>query len=245
MKLQDLLSEKEAAAFSGVSVQTLNRFAEAGYLQVEVDGDGMRHFSQVEISQVFGLQLPPRKSAPLVEARPAPAQRPIPTPSVETGVETAATAPPAAASVPVQQPQIIRQPASASPPLADLSTQQPVLEHTTPQTQRLSDMLEIEVTKLRCVVSLQEKLLDMRDAQLKDLQDEREWLRSRVEKLDEKSDRDQLLLLSETQTIRKLVTHSQTQRSTFRSALEWLGVLEPQNALSSSPLIELRPNGRN
>ena len=104
---------------------------------------------------------------------------------------------------------------------------------------RLTDALEIEVTKLRSIVTLQERLLDLRDSQLKDLKEEREWLRSRIERLDEKSDRDQLLLLSETQTIRKLVTNSQSNRTGFRAALEWLGVLEPQNNTGNSPLIEL------
>lgn len=84
-----------------------------------------------------------------------------------------------------------------------------------PPLQTALNPLEVEVTKLRSVVALQDKLLDLRDSQIKDLREEREWLRSRIEKLDEKSDRDQLLLLSETQTIRKLVTQNQTKRSTL------------------------------
>lgn len=37
MALENLITEEEAAGFTGVSLQTLARFAEAGYLTLEAD----------------------------------------------------------------------------------------------------------------------------------------------------------------------------------------------------------------
>ena len=235
MGLQDFISESEAASCTGVSLQTLTRFAEAGYLQVEIDADGMRLFSRSELCDVFGIPPSMRKNGSAAE----PPRAPAPPQSAIRMDKDAQSRPPPAAPVPPAA-----QPAAVPPPIATPAANPPPTEGSTQAPETPAKSLEIEVIKLRSVVSLQERLLDLRDTQLKDLKEEREWLRARIDKLDEKSDRDQLLLLSETQTIRKLVAQNQAARSTFRSALEWLGVLEPQASLASPPLIELNHRDR-
>ena len=92
------------------------------------------------------------------------------------------------------------------------------------------ESLEREVTKFQNIVALQEKLLDIREEEIKNLKGERDWLRSRIEKLEEKNERDQLLLLAETQTVRQLINLQQRKRSTVQLALEWLGLKSPQAA---------------
>jgi hypothetical protein len=62
-----------------------------------------------------------------------------------------------------------------------------------------------------------------------------EWLRARVEKLEEKGSRDQLLLLSETQTIKALITIQEQRRSPVRLALEWLGFITPPSVDTQPP----------
>jgi len=81
-----------------------------------------------------------------------------------------------------------------------------------------------ELQRLRNLIVLQERILDMMDAELTDLRSQRDWLRARIERLEEKSERDQILLLSETQTIRKLVSLHEGRRSTVQNILEWLGI---------------------
>src|SRR5262249_35141276 len=56
-------------------------------------------------------------------------------------------------------------------------------------------------------------------------------------KFEEKSERDQILLLSETQTIRKLMLIQEGRKSPLQMALEWLGIVKP--APSGSMMIEL------
>jgi len=219
MVLQDFISQNEAEAFSGVSIQTLNRFAEAGYLRIEIDADGIRHFSQIELCEVFGLTAP----APTSCVR---QKKPVIAPPLPETLEPRREAAPPASSASLELQ-------------ADSPSAHPEIGQATSSDIARSTGAEIELNKLRSIVSLQEKLLDMRETQLREAKEEREWLRSRIEKLDEKGDRDQLLLLSETQTIRKLVVQSQNKRSPMRDALEWLGVLEPNSTLNAPAMIEL------
>lgn len=81
-----------------------------------------------------------------------------------------------------------------------------------------------EVERLRNLVNMQERILDSKEAELTDLRNQRAWLRERIERLEEKAERDQILLLSETQTIRTLVSYNETRRSPVRQLLEWIGV---------------------
>ncbi len=81
----------------------------------------------------------------------------------------------------------------------------------------------IEIERLKNLLAIQERMLDEKDDQIADLKNQRTWLRERVEKLEEKSDRDQILLLSETQTIRSLIAYQESRKSTVRQVLEWLG----------------------
>lgn len=89
-----------------------------------------------------------------------------------------------------------------------------------------------ELHRLTVLNEMYEKLLDRREQEIKDLYDQRAWLRERIEKLEEKAERDQLLLISETQLITKLVKQRQNE-SPVRKALTWLGVIndnEPRNS---------------
>jgi hypothetical protein len=64
----------------------------------------------------------------------------------------------------------------------------------------------------------------MKESEVQDLRSQRDWLKARVEKLEEKGDRDQVLLLSETQAIRQLIGLQQKRPSALRNLLEWLGL---------------------
>ena len=56
--------------------------------------------------------------------------------------------------------------------------------------------------------------------QIQILREERDWLRARVEKLETRSEREQMLLLSESENIRKLIQQTETRKSWLR-ALPW------------------------
>lgn len=214
MGLQDFISEGEAMSLTGMSKTTLSRFAEAGYLQLETDQDGLRMFSKAELASLFGLKETPTARTQPVEPKPEPItataevleveEKPLPlSERIEKFIEN--------------RPAFVSEPTPISEPAKPDQTH------------------EMEMRRLRNVLELQERILDMKDQQLRDLKQQRDWLQSRIEKLEDKADRDQILLLTETQTIRNLVNMNQAnkKRSAMRLALEWLGVAAPENESKS------------
>jgi hypothetical protein len=280
MGFEDYISETEAASIAGVSSNTLNRFAEAGYLQVESDSDGLRLFSRRELGEVFGFrqenystvldgsavralnpheQEVPERNAYRKEGRSA----------VQEELKEGAGSPAGESSAPVdnvvelhagsklEQEQSVE--VSSSEPIAaddiwsdesdtgeadavvqsvereEEVSQVPLTESVQPVAVQ---MLEREIAKLKSIVTMQDKLLDMKDAELKDLQEQRTWLHERVERLEEKSDRDQMLLLAETQLVRQMITQRDQKRSPVRAALEWFGLVPDQQNQAQGPVVE-------
>ncbi len=90
-----------------------------------------------------------------------------------------------------------------------------------------------EIERLSNLLAMQERILDSKDDEIADLRSQRAWLRERIEKLEEKAERDQILLLSETQTIRSLIAYQESRKSTIRQFLEWTGLVrdETRNSL--------------
>ena len=214
MGLQDYISETEASNFAGVSAATLSRFVEAGYLKIESDTDGLRLFSKVELAELFGLEDGSSAdwSAPQPQA---------------TQPEVAAPRPQPVISAPLSsQVELERGPSSYRSGLRESAWA----------------FLDREVSRLKHLTELQERLLEHHERELKDLREQRDWLKGRLEKLEEKGERDQLLLLAETQTIRKLVALEERRKSPVRLALEWLGLSDTQ--AQSHGTIEVRDQSR-
>ena len=205
---QKFISESEATQLTGLSSATLKSFIEAGYLKLESDADGVRLYSHEELIKLFGAPLP---IDPLAEVddglAPAHLQ---PTSSVET--------PPQAVELSVaEQPTQITAEATPSTTAPAVNEPLPVTE-STPPARRDAEALKI-------ALEVQEKLLESKDRELTSLREERSWLRQRIEKLEEKGARDQVILLSETQAIREMVQSTVGRRSTMRSVLEFLGFM--------------------
>ena len=57
--------------------------------------------------------------------------------------------------------------------------------------------------------------------QIEILREERDWLRSRVEKLETRSEREQMLLMAESENIRQLIAQRDKQRLSWLKALPW------------------------
>jgi hypothetical protein len=216
MGYQDFISESEAVGLAGVSPKTLQRFTDAGYLHVEIEPDGLRLYSRSEINDIFGIHQ---------------GKAPAPTVSEDTSVESVGS------TVKTSPEQVTSTPTSATS-----NTKETVAERVSPsyyslippetpyatQSERANGTdLEQQVARLHNLVNLQERILDMKESEIADLRTQRDWLQRRVEKLEEKGDRDQILLLSETQTIRRLITMQETKRSAMRQFLDWLGLTPP------------------
>jgi hypothetical protein len=269
MGFDDYVSENEAASLASVSVQTLRRFVEAGYLRGETDSDGLRLFSKNDVAGLFGVSrrdLDRRSSSDGKVGSPVIAIPPTPSPAAEKTVPSSESisqpTTPLNARVEIERVEtskrsevdrgsrsevrIKREPTAIDAASNDQNgatvheTSAEVLDSTptdpvtaalatpstppTPPESPLTPIHEIELMKLRSAIELQERLLAMREDEGKALRAERDWLRTRIEKLEDKQDRDQLILLTETQMIRRLVSKPEPRRSGFRAALEWLGL---------------------
>ncbi len=85
-----------------------------------------------------------------------------------------------------------------------------------------NENLKQEIVKLQSYARLQKKLLEVKEKEIGELKQEKDWLKNRIETQEEKNNRDQLLILSETRVIHNLISNGQ-KASPFRAALEWLG----------------------
>lgn len=195
MTMGDRITETEAVSTAGVSARTLQRFQESGYLDVTTSSDGSKLYLRSQIVEIFGAA-EALSTSPGVESETQHTTR-------TTEVHEDLNARPRAATTERRTPSDLRSETADS---------------------TAGDGDERELQRLRNLVALQERILDMKDAEVTDLRSQRDWLRARIERLEEKAERDQILLLSETQTIRKLVSLNEGRRSAFQNILEWLGI---------------------
>jgi len=216
MGFQDFIADSEAAHLVGVSVATLNRFCEAGYLNAESDSDGLRLFSKAELAKVFSVDLP--GTSVVANDTRSPVLHKSEQPS-----EVAAVAPVESAEPPptteTESPIEAKSLESINPEVRDQA-------QLAPSRESVDSMLsmERELARFKQLVHMQERLLEVQDDQLREVRRDRDWLRTRIERLEDKQERDQLLLLSETQTIRKLVSNQEQKKSSLQYALEWFGL---------------------
>ena len=224
MALHDFVSESEAANFAGVSSNTLGRFAEAGYLKVETDNDGLRFYSITELEDLFGLKAAPRSAqSQAIVTDTAPNNESAGDSYYSSHEES--TAPVEDSGERMYHAEVLMAEDTEAK-----SSDTEIADNFSPASKPLNAGDEIELTKLRSIVKLQEKILDMKDSELKSLRKECDWLRTRIERYEEKNDRDQLLLLAETQMIRRFVVlQTQKKPSPLRLALEWVGLATPQS----------------
>ena len=109
---------------------------------------------------------------------------------------------------------------------------EPVISNSTPQDTTLAAspaptlLNEAATTEL---TTINQGLLD----KIELLREERDWLRQRVEKLEARADREQMLLLSESETVKRLLDKrdAEPKRSFWSRALSWSGLIsEPKKS---------------
>lgn len=89
---------------------------------------------------------------------------------------------------------------------------------------RSAELNDLEARLLK-VLRWQDNIIAVKDEQIAALQSEISWLRLRVEKFEDQSDRDRVLLMSQNQTIQQLAKLDRNKRSLMRSTMEFLGLV--------------------
>lgn len=115
-----------------------------------------------------------------------------------------------------------------TPETADTEAQGAKTQGTNGQSQnqnhRSADQIDLEARLLK-VLRWQDNIIAVKDEQIAALQSEINWLRLRVEKFEDQSDRDRVLLMSQNQTIQQLAKLDRNKRSLMRSTMEFLGLV--------------------
>ena len=192
-----LLSEEESAKVAEVGVDTIRQYMQCGLLDPVIK-DHRTFFQEVDIRTLFFTRTP-------AAAKTKPESSTVP---VESKPESIA-------AKPIVDPDSAKAPSeTASGPTVEVS---PVLTAETvvasSVTQHLPSIANAEL--LEITKTLREQIHILRD--------ERDWLRERVEKLESRSDREQMLLLSESENVRKLIQQGESKRLSWLRALPWFG----------------------
>ncbi|MCB0320663.1 MAG: hypothetical protein KDD60_07020 [Bdellovibrionales bacterium] len=247
MGVEHFISETEAIALSGVSEKTLQRFTEAGYLSIERESDGLRLYSENELRKVFSLS--GELNSTTIQAQPTRISIPEETENSNGYASLPSSGSDSASyySIPRKRPIAtgtdlkgkISRVSGVTTPATAQTANQTRSEISLDRTRRPLEqhVHESETTRLKKVIEVNEKIIQLREEQISELRSERDWLRNQVEKLEEKASRDQVLLLSESQIIRQFLEQQNSKKSTMRSLLEWVGVLPPETRMTKSPVI--------
>ena len=256
MQDQDYISEQDACTRAGVSINTLRRFAEAGYFNTKADEKGQTLYPFKHLAELLSLEIveePSSKTAPHVEPIPAAEELPAfaaakPTaPSdvvTEKVIEITLSAPKNQENekeenkepVPAQTNIFTTKASSGSNFSTALPEYSPEIKPERASSPDFSQRLfarqleskiqeaERELVRYKNVSSMQEKLLDIREKEIEDLRSQRDWLKTRVQSLEDQSNRFQVLMLNEMQMTSKLIRLQVEKKSGVARALQWLGI---------------------
>jgi hypothetical protein len=252
----DLISEELALKAVGVSGNTLNRFCEVGYLKTEVS-NGVKSYFKSELCKVFNikeiklynfpnaaensqsLDLEDSSDSKQNEAQASPAYSEIATEENLSDTQNSEANESSDIISNEHKDSAIFHSEPAEP------TNQKLEEDSQDNNSRKSwemslklESLKDEVNKLKTIVQLQEKVLEIRESELADLKQQREWLQARVEKMEEQASRNQLLLISETQMLTKMIMLNK-KPSPVKAALEWLGFPQSKEEQTNSTTVEM------
>ncbi len=240
MGFQNYVSEGEACQLAGITSGTLSRFVEAGYLDVETENDGIRLYSVDELTKVFSLEpnsseerngesRPPMENGS-IKKRPSRLSERVETRIIESEREEFSSHGENSSSEeePIEEETKLSHNGSDRSYYSDLSSdQRSGFGSWAKANQERSGAVhpyEIELMKLQKVNEVNELIIKLREKEIEELKQERNWLRQRVERLEEKGERDQILLLSETQLMKQLLIQQKESRFSLKGALQWLGL---------------------
>ncbi len=204
MGVEEFIGEVEAAQLSGVNTKTLNRFALAGYLKPEVDSDGFKLYSKRELCSVFRIKAPN-----VIQFTREPTNE-------QSATEQSSTEP----ELP-NEPELSEGNVALKPDIKPLEIN---------SSSRALESLDYENERLRAINAMSDQLLEHLEKRIHDLTKERDWLRAQIEQLNEQVSRDQVLLLTQSQTIAEVLSKQLNRPSLFTKIVGLLGFEEKQKA---------------
>ena len=231
-----LFTESESAKFAGVSVDTIRQYERFGLL-ASVKKDNELFYRENDLRALFGVReplpfsvlgekssehAPPSDSTSASSSFAGAARTAAPQSFATTNSSMGSGAP---------QPEQVRpQSSPGASAVYSAPYQQPTYSLPPPystdggQHSQHGAIQAMSITQPGSpgVYELLEANRSLRE-QIQMLKDEREWLRQRVEKFESRTERDQMLLISENDTVKTLIHQIPEKRRSFWSfALPWL-----------------------
>ena len=215
---ENLLSESQAAEMAGVSIETLRQYGKFGLLEIVAKGSE-NFVRENDIVSLFHVKAPRKETVgsdhedelnksnlrvlreKVISRTTSPAQHP---PLTKDGSEQS---PGPNFTIVANESETVNETASDKIPFA---IQTNGVESNNPGPLGTSPVVEVH--------SINQTLRE----QIELLKEERNWLRERLEQLENRTQRDQMLLLSESETIRNLVLQNRPKRF-FGLTLPWFG----------------------
>jgi hypothetical protein len=204
----ELIGEEQAAVQARVSTSTLARFAEAGYFQVVLMGEE-RCYPKQALSTVFGVTFKAHEVEP----------EPVKKATIIAFPQTDAVAQHSTTTTNSVDEKAAFQTDTTTRTEAALDSQT-----IANSSDSASAHLENDLS-FKTILRMHADILERQEREIQDLRTEREWLKKRIERLEDKAERDQILLLSEAQTVKQLIQLQAQRKSYLRQSLEWLGVV--------------------
>jgi hypothetical protein len=209
-----LLTEAESASLAGVTLETIRQYGDFGLLQPIVR-DEQVFFQESEIRSLFYTRAPRAAQITPQEQEPSPNKTTL---EAEQNAETESNA--AAQNTHSAQSGNGQQPVSSAAPDSPGQTDAQPKDAVQPQLQTHEAQASSPSAEL---AQLNETNRSLRE-QVEILREERNWLRERIEKLESRSEREQMLLMSESETVRNLIRNKEGARRSFLGlALPWFG----------------------
>jgi len=197
-----LLTEKESASIAGVTEETLKKYISYGLLDFITDDNGQKLLSREELSDIFQIENEQHTEQVVEEPANLQTDQCSSHKIIEENIILMGTN--------LGQGQVSKPRKAAKPDTGSKQAAGPIPISPGNQDPSL-ELIEINA-------HLRERV--------KSLRAERDWLRERVEKLETQLEREQTLLMSESENLRRLITlHSESKRTGItakvKSLLGW------------------------
>lgn len=220
---QDILvSEDHAVSIASASVKTLHQYCKAGILQ-PIEKDGVRHYNRHQLAVVFNLKHEEPTHEQTADVLQSNTQN---TDNANHDNANHGNANHYNTAASCDEPQVASSFAPDAERVADRYN-----------ASKLDNPLPVQVQQQSAENPVFDLLQD--NSSLKDqiqvLREERDWLRKRLEVSEERMQRDQMLMISKSETIRQLVQEKTNPPKRFwEYAIPWLKAIDSPKALPDS-----------
>ena len=208
---EDLVGINEASKLVGVSEETIKQYTKLGVLKNSGTGENLG-FTVSDLETTFHVQIPQQSPKNVKKAKPS-----------KSSAQTKTKKQPRVSSKVKNTPSKQQEEKQTAKPGKQTSSENiGELEDNIsifPSPSRISTENTQHSNKQKIQSTSNNELIQSLQAQIEIIKDERDWLRRRLESLEQQNERTQMLLLSKSETVRKLVEDKNALNSNKKTGI--------------------------